>query len=265
MNFAHLYAWGMSKNRLGSVKNAARTLKAFSAQHPTWGVAELAEHLSLSTSTTHRLLSTLADEGVLEQDPETSRYRLGLSVFDLAAAMPKQRTLHEAVLVSMTELRSRTGETVQVAVLDGRDVVYVERLDSPSTVEVFTQVGRRNSAHRTSTGKALLAHIPSNHRDRLLKGWVLEPKTEHTITDLSVLREELLRVKTRGYAENRHESELGIISIAAPIRDSSGYAVAALSIAGSGERIDANRSMYVEAVVVLARTVSVQMGWSGAA
>lgn len=255
----------MSKNRLGSVKNAARTLKAFSAQHPTWGVAELAEHLDLSTSTTHRLLSTLADEGVLEQDAETSRYRLGLSVFDLAAAMPKQRSLHEAVLVSMTELRSRTGETVQVAVLDGREVVYVERLDSPNTVEVFTQVGRRNSAHRTSTGKALLAHLPRGQRDRILKGWVLEHKTAHTITDVSVLRRELTEVKKRGYAENRHESELGIISIAAPIRDTSGYAVAALSIAGPSERMDENRAMYAEAVVVLARTVSMQMGWAGPA
>lgn len=253
----------MSKNRLGSVKNAARTLKAFSAQHPTWGVAELAQHLDLSTSTTHRLLSTLADEGVLEQDPETARYRLGLSVFDLAAAMPKQRTLHEAVLVSMTELRSRTGETVQVAVLDGREVVYVERLDSPSTVRVFTQVGRRNSAHRTSTGKVLLAHIPAQQRDRLLRGWVLEAKTPHTITDTALLRRELAEIRRRGYAENRHESEIGVISVAAPIRDATGYAVAALSIAGPEDRMDENRATYAEAVVVLARTVSAQMGWAG--
>ncbi|MDW3178413.1 MAG: IclR family transcriptional regulator [Acidimicrobiia bacterium] len=253
----------MSKNRLTSVANAARVLKAFSTRHPTWGVADLAKHLDISTSTVHRLLSTLADEGVLDQDADNGRYRLGLSVFDMAASMPKHRTLHEAVLVSMTELRSRTGETVQVGVLDGREVVYVERLDSPNTLRVFTEVGRRNSAHRTSTGKLLIAHLTSRQRERLLAGWVLEKRTPHTITDLGTLREELTLIRSRGYAENRQESEMGIVSVAAPIRDSGGRVVAALSLAGPTDRMDDNRRTYVEAVMVLARTVSLQMGWSG--
>ena len=77
------YAAIVSKNRLSSVANAARVLKAFSTRHPTWGVADLAKHLDISTSTVHRLLSTLADEGVLDQDPENGRYRFGLSVFDM--------------------------------------------------------------------------------------------------------------------------------------------------------------------------------------
>lgn len=253
----------VSKNRLSSVANAARVLKAFSTRHPTWGVSELANHLDISTSTVHRLLSTLADEGVLDQDVENGRYRLGLSVFDMAASMPKHRTLHEAVLVSMTELRSRTGETVQVGVLDGREVVYVERLDSPNTLRVFTEVGRRNSAHRTSTGKLLIAHLSARRRQRLLHGWVLEKRTPYTITDLVTLREELTAIRSRGYAENRQESELGIVSVAAPIRDSAGQVVAALSLAGPSERMDENRATYIEAVMVLARTVSLQMGWPG--
>jgi len=253
----------MSKNRLSSVANAARVLKSFSAKNPTWGVSELAKHLSLSTSSVHRLLSTLSDEGVLEQDAETGRYRLGLSVFDMAAAMPKQRTLHEAVLVSMTELRSRTGETVQVGVLDGREVVYVERLDSPNTLRVFTQLGRRAGAHRTSSGKAILAHMPRRRLDQLLSGWALDRQTEFTITDQQNLREELTAIRRRGYAENRQESELGVVSVAAPIREGSGEVVAALSLAGPVERMEENRQLYTEAVVVLARTVSSQMGWLG--
>lgn len=251
----------MSKNRLSSVANAARVLKAFSTQHPTWGVADLAKHLELSTSTAHRLLSTLADEGVLDQDPENGRYRLSLTVFDMAASMPKHRSLHEAVLVSMTELRSRTGETVQVGVLDGREVVYVERLDSPNTLRVFAEVGRRNSAHRTSTGKLLIAYLPSRQREQLLSGWVLEQRTPHTITDLATLRDELATIRSRGFAENRQESELGIVSFAAPIRDGGSQVVAALSLAGPSERMDDNRATFVNAVTVLARTVSLQMGW----
>lgn len=253
----------MSKNRLSSVANAARVMKSFSARHPTWGVSDLATELELSTSSTHRLLSTLADEGVLDQDSESGRYRLGLSVFDMAAAMPKQRSLHEAVLVSMTELRSRTGETVQVGVLDGREVVYVERLDAPHSVRVFTQLGRRAGAHRTSSGKAIMAFMPKRQRDRLLQGWQLERATEFTITDPLMLVDELAATRRRGYAENREESELGVVSVAAPIRDGSGHAVAALSLAGPSERMDSNRTAYADAVMMLARTVSSQMGWRG--
>lgn len=250
-----------SRNRLGSVANAARILKSFTSTSPTWGVSDLARTLELSTSSTHRLLSTLADEGVLEQDASTGRYRLGLSVFDLAAAVPTQRTLHEAVLVSMTELRSRTGETVQVGVLDGREVVYVERLDSPNTLRVFTDLGRRNDAHCTSSGKALLAFAPKAQRDQILNGWVLPAKTQQTITDIATLRRELSTIRRVGYAENRQESEPGVVSIAAPIRDDSGGVVASLSLAGPSERVDGQRAAYAEAVMAFARTVSRQMGW----
>lgn len=250
-----------SRNRLSSVANAARVLKSFSATHPTWGVSELAAHLDLSTSSVHRLLSTLTDEGVLEQEPESGRYRLGLSVFDLAAAMPTQRSLHEAVLVSMTELRSRTGETVQVGVLDGRQVVYVERLDSPNTLRVFAELGRRAHAHCTSSGKVLLAFVPRAERERLLDGWVLPARTEYSITSVAELRRDLETIRRRGYAENRQESELGVVSVAAPIRDGSGRAVASLSLAGPSERMDPNRRSYAQAVMALATTVSRQMGW----
>lgn len=253
----------MSRNRLASVTSAARVLKSFSSTNLTWGVADLAEHLSLSTSSTHRILATLADESVLEQDPVTGRYRMGLAAFDMVAAMPKQRSLHEAVLVSMTELRARTGETVQVGVLDGREVVYVERLESPNTLRVFTELGRRAPAHRTSSGKAILAAMPPAQREQLLVGWQLDAKTEHTITDTDELRNQLRTIRRTGYAENRQESELGVVSVAAPIRDNTGYGVASLSIAGPSERMDPHRPAYAAAVMALARTVSTQMGWSG--
>ena len=119
-------------------------------------MTDLARRLGIAKSTAHCLLATLTDEGLLEQDPATGRYRLGLVVFDLAAAA-QSVDLHEAVLSPMTELRNRTGETV--AVLDGREVVYVERLDSPNTLRLFLEVGRRNSAHSTGCGKALPAFL----------------------------------------------------------------------------------------------------------
>lgn len=248
-----------SRNRLSSVANAARVLKSFSPSQADWGVGDLARHLSMSTSTVHRLLSTLTDEGLLDQDDETGRYRLGLSVFDLVGALPTQRSLHEAVLVSMTELRGRTGETVQVGVLDGRQVVYVERLDSPNTMRVFTDLGRRAHAHCTSSGKVLLAFAPKAQRERVMKGWDLPRLTPHTIVDTARLRDQLTSIRRAGYAENREEAEVGVVSVAAPISDASGTVVASLSLAGASERIDPHRLAYTEAVVTLARRVSAQM------
>ena len=172
-------------------------MKAFTPTEREWGVTDLARRLGIAKSTAHRLLATLTDEGLLEQDPATGRYRLGLVVFDLAAAA-QSVDLHEAVLSPMTELRNRTGETVQVAVLDGREVVYVERLDSPNTLRLFLEVGRRNSAHSTGCGKALLAFLPPDQLDRTLRNWKLTAKTPYTITDVNALRKDLTEARRRG-------------------------------------------------------------------
>jgi IclR family acetate operon transcriptional repressor len=163
----------------------------------------------------------------------------------------------------MTELRNRTGETVQVAVLDGHEVVYVERLDSPNTLRLFLEVGRRNSAHSTGCGKALLAFAPPDHLDRLLRGWTLDAKTPHTITDLSRLRADLAEARRRGYAVNRRESEVGVVSVAAPIRDLSGRTVAAISVAGPAERLEPNELRFAQATMEMAATVSRRLGHRG--
>ena len=251
----------MTAATLGSVANAARLLKSFSSTQREWGVSDLARSLSLGKSTVHRLLATLVAEGMIDQDARSGRYRLGLVMFDLAAAVRTQYDLHEALLTPMTELRNRSGETVQVAVLDGRQVVYIERLDSPNTLRIFLEIGRRNWAHCSGTGKVLLAHIPQRELDRLLDGWVLESRTAHTITSISVLRKALEAVRAQGFAENRHESELGVVSWSAPVRDASGAVVAALSVAGPADRMDSDRHDLVQATIAAAAQVSRRLGY----
>jgi IclR family acetate operon transcriptional repressor len=249
--------------KLRSVQNAVRVLKSFSTTEREWGVTELARRLDLGKSTTHRLLATLVDEGMLEQNAETGRYRLGLAVFDLAAAVPTQFDLHEAVLPPMTALRNLAGGTVHVGVLDGREVVYIERLDTPDTSRVFQQVGRRNWAHCSSTGKMLLASLPPVELARTLDGWALVERTARTITDPEVLRAELVGVRRRGYATNDGEAEPGVVSVAAPIRDRSGRAIAALSVAGPVTRIDAADHRMIHEVMDAAAQVSRRLGHRG--
>ena len=248
----------MSETRrtLSSVGNAARMLKQFSSSRRDLGVTELATRLGLGKSTVHRLLATLVEERFVEQDLQTGRYRLGLAAFELGAAASSPTDLHQAVLMPMSVLRIRTGETVQTAVLDGRQVVYVERLESPNTLRLFLEVGTRNDAHSTGTGKCLLAYLDNTQLDRLLHGWDLPAKTPHTITDPQRLRQALKEIRARGWADNRHESEVGVISVAAPVRDGAKRVVAALSVAGPAERMEERLPLITQAVVEAAATAS---------
>lgn len=245
---------------LGSVRNAARVLKAFTARRRSYGVTELARVLDVSKSTAHRLLTTLVAEQLVEQDPQTGRYHLGLAVYDLLAATTAGGGLTEAVLPPMTLLRTRTGATVHVAVLDGREVVYVERLDSPQSLRMFLNVGRRNWAHSTATGKALLAHLSARDLDRVLDGWEPVELTPHTITDTEQIRKELLGVRDVGYAHNQEESEIGAVSVAAPIRDATTTVVAAMSVVDATARMRPHLHKVAHAVMEAAAVASRRLG-----
>jgi DNA-binding IclR family transcriptional regulator len=225
---------------LSSVRNAARLLKEFSHGSREIGVTELSRRLGIGKSTAHRLLNTLAEERLLEQDPDTGAYRLGLAMYELGASVSMHTDLHNACIPIIDQLANATRETVQIAVLDGREVVYVERRDSPQTLRLFGRVGHRNDAYCTSTGKVLLAYLPPDRLEGTLLDWKLAPRTQHTITTVPRLRQELEAVRKRGWAENVNEVEMGVASVAAPIRNGLGEVVAAVSIAGPIQRLSSD-------------------------
>jgi IclR family transcriptional regulator, KDG regulon repressor len=238
-----------------SVRNAARLLKEFSRSDRELGVSELARRLDLSTSAVHRLLATLAAERLLERSPRG--YRLGLAVHDLGA-VAGDLDLHEAALPVMATLRATTGETVQLAVLDGLESVYVDRLESPHTVRIFSRVGTRLPATATSTGKALLAALPPAELDARLAEWVPRRTTPYTVVDEGVLRARLRETAARGWAENREESRVGVVSVGAAVRGRDGTVIAALSVAAPTDRagpapLRRIRTAVVDAAAVVSR------------
>jgi len=174
---------GRDGSRLSSVQNAARLLKELGSAEGELGVSELSRRLGLGKSTVHRLLATLTGERILEHNPATGTYRLGLVVYELGARVSMHRVLHDAATTVIEELRNATNETIQVAVLDGREVVYVERLESPHTLRLFGRIGHRMPAHSTSTGKVLLAFLSQERLEVLLREWPLERRTPQTITE----------------------------------------------------------------------------------
>lgn len=247
---------------LSSVRNAARLLCAFTPTDRDLGVSELASRLGLGKSSVHRLLSTLALEGLIERDAASGRYRLGLKLYELGSIVGDHLDLHEVVAGPIDELRNRTGETVHVAILDGPEVVYIARRESPHTLRLFGRVGHRNHAHCTSTGKLLLAFLPPAELATVLDGFTLPAHTRRTITDRGKLDSELDAIRRRGWADNIEESELGVHSVAAPIREASGRVVAAISVAAPAARFtpDGMRQVAVDTVRT-ADAISERLGW----
>lgn len=255
----------MAGQLLSSVRAAARLLSSFSATERELGVSELARRLGLSKSTVHRLLTTLAAEHLIELNPRTGRYRLGIKMYELGTVVSSHVELHEAVAMYIDDLRAQTGETVHVGVLDGGEVVYIERRESLRTLRhMMDFVGHRNHAHCTACGKVLLAALPESELDRLVVQR-LPKRTAFSITDPDRLRQELAVVRERGYAENISESTTSMASVAAPIHDHASRTIAAISVAGPLTRMgEAARRRYATVILDTAARISEQLGYSRA-
>lgn len=247
---------------LSSVRSAARLLCTFSATDRELGVSELARRLGLGKSTVHRLLTTLAAEHLIELNPRTGRYRLGIKLYELGTVVSPHLELHEAVAMHIDELRATTGETVQVGILDGAEVVYIERREGLRTLRHMVDLGHRNHAHCTACGKVLLASLPEDELGRLLSGGPLPTRTRLSIGDPARLRLELAAVRERGYAENVGESAPETASVAAPIHDDAGRVIAAISVAGPVAKMsEATRRRFATVVLCTAGRISEQLGY----
>jgi DNA-binding IclR family transcriptional regulator len=205
-------------------------ISAFSYGEPVLGVSELSRRLGMGKSTVHRILTTLQGDGFVERTPD-ERYRLSIKMYEIGVQVAASTELRELAHPALERLRNESGETAHLAVLAGTDVVYLDRLESPHMLHLLSRVGRRRAAHATSSGKCLLAFGPPANVDRVLGGGLprLGPRT---ITSAELLLRALDEVRTRGFAASVEESAPGVVSVAAPIFDSGGDCVAAMSVAG---------------------------------
>lgn len=228
--------------------------------------SEQAEMLGLHKSTVLRLLSTLEHKGYVERDPETKGYRLRWKLFQLGSAVLTRNDLVREARPILEELARATGEVVHLSVLDDDEVVYVDKVEPPSTIRMYSRVGRRSPAHCTGVGKALIAFLPDAELNRLLEERGLRRYTRGTITDPEVLRRELARVRQTGVAYDEEEHEEGICCVAAPVRDHRGAVVASISVAGPAFRLGRERRQELAKVVRGAsERISARLGYAGAA
>jgi len=218
-----------------SLERGLRILSEFAANGPVLGIADLARAVDLNRSTTHRYVATLTSLGFLQQDPDTRKYSLGPRVVDLGFAAISSMEITGVAASHLQALSDETGCAASMAVLDGADIVYVERRRSRRTagvaVDLNLHVGSRLPAYCTSMGKVLLAYREPAALRALLDRMDLARRGPKTITVREQLVAALGKVRQAGFAVNDEELAPGLRSIAAPIRDRSGHVVAAINVA----------------------------------
>ncbi|MBP0592161.1 IclR family transcriptional regulator [Paraburkholderia sp. LEh10] len=222
--------------RLSSVTAAIRLLKVFSEQEPEIGISNLAKRMGLAKSTVHRLATTLVAEGLLEQNEENGRYRLGIQLFTLGALVRRRFDVSKQAVPFLHVLREQTGETVHLAVLDDTNIVYLFNLESDQAIRMRSYIGVRKPAFCTAEGQVLLAFRTPDVVARVLKAGLVS-RTPNTNTDTQVFLKALEKVRRENYSIDDEESEVGMRGIAAPVRDVSGSVVAAVGIGGPSQRL----------------------------
>lgn len=221
----------------GSVQSLERGLaviRSFDAEHPRLTLSDVARRTDLSRATARRLLHTLAGLGYVTM--EGRQFSLRPKILELGYAYVSSLRLPEVAQPHLDHLNQTVHESCSVAVLDGDDVVYVARVAAQRLMTVAIHVGTRFPAHLTSMGRVLLANLPEAERDARIEALDLEPVTPRTIADSDQLKRELTKVRKQGWALVDQERELGLRSLAAPLRDRSGTVRAALNVSASARR-----------------------------
>jgi IclR family transcriptional regulator, KDG regulon repressor len=209
----------------------------------------------------HRLATTLIEEGLLEQNGEDGKYRLGLLLFELGSQVRRKMDVSAEARPALRMLAEKTGETVHLAVLDHRSVLYGNRIESNRAIRSGFGLGTRAPLHCTAMGKALLAFQDDEVVAEALKAG-LPASTPRTITEPRAFRKELESVRARGYANEDEEIEAGLRSIAAPVRNDAGQVVAAIGISGPAQRLSKEvLGAYAAHLVSATEFVSQRLGY----
>lgn len=202
----------------------------------TAGVTDIAAEIGVHKSTVSRLIAVLEARGFVEQLSDRGKYRLGFSIVRLAGSTTARMDIPKQSQAVCDELAASTGETINVAILDGSQVINIVEAIGPSEVTLRSWVGQSCPATATSSGKVLLSSLP-DAQVRAVIGNRFESYTASSITDMSELLAELDAARRSGWASVREELEVGLNALAAPIRDGNGVIVAAISVSGPAYRL----------------------------
>jgi DNA-binding IclR family transcriptional regulator len=225
------------------------------------GLVEIATHAGLHKSTTHRLVAALSRQGFLQQDPDTGRYRLGLSALEVGSLFLTNLTLRELAAPHLSRLMTETDESVHLCLLDEGEIVYIDRVESRGSAVIFTRIGIRQPAYCTAVGQAMLAFLPREEVSQVLARG-MPRRTKNTITSPRKFTARLGAIRALGYSISMGQNREHINAVAAPIFDHKGRPIAGMVVSGLSQRLTPARLAEVGLLVKqAAEFVSRQMGY----
>jgi DNA-binding IclR family transcriptional regulator len=240
------------KTSVGVLTKTFQILSCFRSRPDGLTLADISNITAINKSTAHRILFHLETEGFVQR--ENGRYHIGQSLFQLGILAPQPQTLLKAAQPFMADLAHEIGETINLAILDGVEILILHSLESSHEFRMAAKVGSRRPFYVTALGKALAAFLPHDKQESLLQSLTtpFELPTPNSIQDFVTLREELRGVKHRGYAVDNEEAVRGVRAVGAPVFEGSGKVFAAISVSGPASRISLDRIQAIASQVVRA-------------
>lgn len=245
-----------------AVERALAILEAVAQEPEGLSNAEISRKLKIPKSSASYILRTLVQQNYLNRDAESGKYRVGLKILSLSRGALSGIDVREVALPIMRHLVEKTNLTCHLAILDGPEAVYIEKVEPTGFIRMDTWVGRRMRVHATSVGKSLVAHIPQQQLEKILADRAMERRTPKTICTLPRLLKELEKVRTQGYAVDDEENNLGARCVGAPIFNQQGRIEASLGLSGTIHQVnEQTMPRILEHLKDAARHISMQLGY----
>lgn len=253
-----------SEYTVQAVSNAIDILELLGEYEHELSVSEIVHQLSLTKSNVSKLLSNLEYFGYVELNRYTGNYRLGVKIFQISQAYINKLNLIEVSQHSMQQLKDLLNESVYIGILNGKNIVYLDVIETDEPVRVRSRIGNVGPAYATAMGKAHLSALEDKEIDDLFGNKSFQKFTDNTIVSIKELKEEIKTVKENGYAIDNEEYEVGVCCVAAPIYDFLGKVIAAISISAPIERVDKSRldAEIIPALLDSSKKLSVKFGYS---
>ena len=252
----------MTDNKVQTIDRTLDIIELLATAKEGLGVTEIGQKIGLHKSTVYRLLTALSNRGYIEKDSKNSTYKIGLKFIEISGLFLKKLELKTEALPFMRKLAEIIGQPVHLAILEGAEVVYIEKVELVNSIRMYSQIGRRVPAYCSAIGKILLTGLDPEALREILETIKFEKFTPNTIGSKKELQRELELVKERGWAVDNEEHEPNIKCIAAPIIDYTGKIIAAVSVSGESRIFNSLSDPVVAGhVVETAVNISKRMGY----
>lgn len=227
----------MDEPKVKSLSKALSILECFSAERPELGITDICGMLRLNKSNVHNIVSTFERHGYLTQNPETNKYRLGLSILKLGNIISSSIQDRDVILPHIKQIANETDEIAYYGIMHENSLLYLDYACTSGSIFEKSKMGVTAPLHCTATGKAMLAYLPENKLEEILQ-MEFKVLTEWTIASKEQMRIEVDKIRKRGYSIDNMEHEYGIKGVGVPILDKNGYPFAAISVSGPSLRFD---------------------------